>query len=82
MVQHNDVSRAELFNLLKAGQITLGGNRKLKIYGQLNCSSGKRMKKENRIFFKNETMAKQLGFRPCGQCMRDLYKGWKKRSTL
>lgn len=54
-----------------------GGNKKLKIYGNLSCASGKRMKKENRVFFKNETEAFQNGYRPCGLCMQKLYLQWK-----
>ena len=32
------------------------------------------MKKENRVFFRSETEAKQLGFRPCGHCMKLKYQ--------
>ena len=56
----------------------MAGNAKLKIYGKLNCASGKRMKAGNRIFFKNEEEALQSGFRPCGNCMKQAYKDWKK----
>jgi methylphosphotriester-DNA--protein-cysteine methyltransferase len=55
----------------------MAGNAKLKIYGKLNCTSGKRMKAANRIFFKNEEEALQTGFRPCGNCMKQAYKDWK-----
>jgi methylphosphotriester-DNA--protein-cysteine methyltransferase len=57
--------------------ITLGGNAKLKIYGLLSCSSGKRMKTVNRVFFQNEQEALADGYRPCGHCLREEYKVWK-----
>ncbi|WP_281166870.1 Ada metal-binding domain-containing protein [Segetibacter koreensis] len=50
---------------------------KLKIYGKLNCISGKRMLKQNRVFFCTEAEAIKNGFRPCGHCMRSDYKKWK-----
>jgi hypothetical protein len=65
--------------LLNAKRITLAGNLKLKIYGTLNCASGKRMKVENRIFFKSNEEAIAHGFRPCGHCMSEAYEKWKAR---
>jgi methylphosphotriester-DNA--protein-cysteine methyltransferase len=62
--------------LVHSGAIRLAGNRKLKIYGKLNCASGKRMKKANRIFFSSEQEAVNSGYRPCGHCMREAYKLW------
>jgi len=47
----------------------LAGNRKLKIYGTLDCYSGKRMKKKNRVFFLTELDALQCSYRPCKICM-------------
>jgi methylphosphotriester-DNA--protein-cysteine methyltransferase len=70
MIRHSDIPAHELHRLLKSGVFTFAGNRKLKIYGLLKCSSGKRMKKENRVFFTNEREAKNAGYRPCGNCMR------------
>jgi methylphosphotriester-DNA--protein-cysteine methyltransferase len=72
-------SRA-LYQLIAAGQIKLGGNKKLKIYGTLNCASGKRMKVENRILFKDEEEAIANNFRPCGNCLAAEYKIWKKNN--
>ena len=61
---------------------TLGGNKKLKIYGKLDCKSAlnwinKGYYLENRIFFENEEVAQELGYRPCGVCMKKEYKIWK-----
>ena len=67
-----------LKNLIDERKIQFAGNRKLKIYGTLNCSSGKRMKIENRVFFKSAEEAIDEGYRPCGHCMREEYLRWKK----
>jgi methylphosphotriester-DNA--protein-cysteine methyltransferase len=77
MFAHKDLASSNLFNQLKNKLILFAGNRKLKIYGTLHCISGKRMKKENRVFFKNETEAISIGFRPCGHCLPDRYRKWK-----
>ncbi|MDB5144839.1 MAG: metal-binding protein, partial [Mucilaginibacter sp.] len=50
--------------LINNGEVQLAGNSKLKIYGTLNCSSGKRMKTSNRVFFASEAEAKSMGYRP------------------
>ncbi|WP_428668568.1 Ada metal-binding domain-containing protein [Runella sp.] len=71
-----------LSTLIKNGEIRLGGNRALKIYGKLTCSSGKRLKIENRVFFKNAGEALQHGYRPCGHCMRQEYKVWKREAAI
>jgi methylphosphotriester-DNA--protein-cysteine methyltransferase len=77
MTNHNDITPEEVFSQIKSGQIAFGGNKNLKIYGKLNCKSGKRMKMQNRVFFKSETEAQECGFRPCGHCMREAYLVWK-----
>lgn len=77
MVIHSEISDSELFKKLLRKEICLGGNRNLKIYGTLNCASGKRMKRENRVFFTSEKEALQNEFRPCGHCMKQEYKKWK-----
>lgn len=83
MIRHVDLGATsfarsrQLFALISNGKVTLSGNARLKIYGQLNCRSGKRMKVDNRVFFADETAARQLGFRPCGHCMREEYERWK-----
>jgi methylphosphotriester-DNA--protein-cysteine methyltransferase len=69
-----------LQQLIITGKITLGGYQKNKIYGTLNCKSGKRMKTQNRVFFKDEQEAVAAGYRPCGNCMPDQYKQWKQNN--
>jgi methylphosphotriester-DNA--protein-cysteine methyltransferase len=78
VINHSDVPNKKLYDLIKNGEIHFAGNKKLKIYGQLNCSSGMRMKPENRVFFETEGEAIQLNFRPCGHCMNKKYRQWKK----
>ena len=78
MITHSELTKAEMREKIRNGTICFGGNLKLKIYGRLDCNSGKRMKKENRVFFKSKIEAVQLGFRPCGHCMNKEYKDWKK----
>lgn len=63
--------------LIRSGEIRYAGNRRLKIYGTLKCKSGKRMKKENRVFFTSIEEAEKEGYRPCGHCRKEEYKKWK-----
>jgi methylphosphotriester-DNA--protein-cysteine methyltransferase len=77
MIEHSTISKPDLISQIKAGKITLGGNKYLKIYGLLTCKSGKRMKKQNRVFFTSELEALQKGFRPCGHCMKITYHNYK-----
>ena len=51
MIKHLNLKNKELVSLIKKKNIQIGGNTKLRIYGTLHCKSGKRMKKENRVFF-------------------------------
>jgi methylphosphotriester-DNA--protein-cysteine methyltransferase len=76
MISHIDVG-SRLKQMIRAGEISLGGYKKGKIYGTLRCGSGKRMKKENRVFFKDEEDAVFHGYRPCAHCMPEKYKHWK-----
>jgi methylphosphotriester-DNA--protein-cysteine methyltransferase len=81
MMTHTELSTTGLQRKLHQREVMFAGNLKLKIYGTLHCSSGKQMKKENRVFFKNEKEAFKEGFRPCGHCMRKSFLLWK-RTTL
>lgn len=83
MIQHSEMGDSafersrQLKALVDKGEVKLAGNRKLKIYGTLNCASGKRMRMHNRVFFKSEEEAINIGYRPCGHCMRKAYLQWK-----
>ena len=45
----------------------------MKIFGTLDCKSGMRAKKENRIFFHFWNDAVAAGFRPCKLCKPTKY---------
>lgn len=77
MWEHIEIEKQEVFGLIKSKSIKFAGNKKLKIYGSLRCKSGKRMKKENRIFFTNEEDAISAGYRPCAHCLNKPYLNWK-----
>jgi hypothetical protein len=60
----------------------LGGHRKDKIYGTLDCKGAARWIAKGyyvkqRVFFANEQTAIAAGFRPCYECLREKYKEWK-----
>ena len=76
MIKHSELSSASVKKQIKNKEINLAGNSRLKIYGTLHCKSGKRMKKENRVFFKSEKDALEAGFRPCGNCLKEEYQKW------
>ena len=78
MITHEKLTKSELVRLIKSKKIILAGNIRLKIYGTLSCRSGKRMKKVNRVFFRGQKEATELGYRPCGHCMKALYNLWNK----
>ena len=77
MIRHDEIEQPELTGLIKKGELRLGGNANLKIYGQLDCKSGQRMLRKNRVFFESEGEALAKGYRPCGHCMRESYLVWK-----
>jgi methylphosphotriester-DNA--protein-cysteine methyltransferase len=77
MIQHSEISNTDLRRKISENKIRLGGNKKLRIYGTLSCKSGKRMKKEHRVFFISEKEATDNGYRPCGHCMKDKYQKWQ-----
>ena len=77
MLYHAEIANRDLRSKIKRREICFAGNKKLKIYGLLNCCSGKRMKRENRVFFLTEQEAIEHYFRPCGHCMKTEYKNWK-----
>jgi len=77
MIRHDALDDDDLRRLIAAGQIRYGGNRHLRIYGRLDCASGKRMTRASRVFFRDEASARAAGFRPCGHCLRRAYAAWK-----
>jgi methylphosphotriester-DNA--protein-cysteine methyltransferase len=82
LTKHIEISDILLKSSIRKNEIILAGNLNLKIYGLLSCKSGKRMKKEHRIFFESEKTAIKNGYRPCGHCMKEKYKNWKDGSIF
>lgn len=64
---------------------TLGGHRRTKVYGRLDCPGALSLIRrgmnvvEHRVFFADEETAIAAGYRPCGHCMRAAYRAWKLR---
>ena len=81
MIRHNSIDDSEVLKAVKSGLIRYGGNRKQKIYGTLICKSGKRMKRQNRVFFENRKDAINNGYRPCGNCMKETCREWTSLSA-
>ncbi len=62
---------------------TIGGNRRSRIYGRLDCPSALRTIArggyvKHRVFFLNEENAKSAGYRPCAVCMPEAFAQWKR----
>lgn len=61
---------------------TLGGHRRSRIYGRLDCAAAARALARggyaaHRVFFADEATAVRAGYRPCGVCLPDRYRDWK-----
>jgi AraC family transcriptional regulator of adaptative response / DNA-3-methyladenine glycosylase II len=61
---------------------TLGGHRKSKVYGRLDCPGALRWIAkghyvQHRVFFADEATALAAGFRPCGHCLRERHREFK-----
>src|SRR3954447_26588110 len=60
----------------------LGGHRRNRVYGRLDCPSALRWLAKGhivkqRVFFADEATAIAAGYRPCAVCMREEYRRWK-----
>ena len=61
---------------------TLGGNRRGKLYGRLDCRAALQAiarggYTKHRVFFLDEKTAVAAGYRPCAVCMPAQYAVWK-----
>ena len=62
---------------------TLGGHRKNRTYGRLDCKAARRALgtgtsyAQQRVFFKDEATARAAVYLPCKTCMPDVYAAWK-----
>lgn len=75
---HDDLSDAEVRRLIQRRRIMLAGNRSRKVMGRLDCSSGRRMHRKNRILFPHAFIGTRSGYRPCGHCCRNAHWRWKR----
>lgn len=62
---------------------TLGGYRRNRIYGRLECPAALRAIArggyvKQRVFFLNEEHAQAAGYRPCALCLPAAYAHWKR----
>jgi methylphosphotriester-DNA--protein-cysteine methyltransferase len=62
---------------------TIGGHRKNKIYGRLDCAGAARWIAKGhyvkqRVFFAEEATAVAAGYRPCANCMPEAYAAWRR----
>ena len=60
----------------------LGGHRRRRIYGRLDCPTALRHIPAgryvgHRVFFADEPTAISAGYRPCHDCLPDAYARWK-----
>ncbi len=65
---------------------TLGGHRRSRIYGRLDCPAALSALRrggyaEHRVFFADEPTAVAAGYRPCGRCLREEYRAWMVRAS-
>lgn len=65
---------------------TLGGHRRGKVYGRLNCRAAQRAIADggyvkNRVFFADEQTALAAGYRPCAVCLPEKYRAWKTKQA-
>ncbi|MFJ1973986.1 Ada metal-binding domain-containing protein [Streptomyces sp. NPDC087903] len=61
---------------------TLGGHRRMRLYGRLDCVSALRAIARgqyvaHRVFFLDEASAVAAGYRPCARCLPQQYARWK-----
>jgi len=66
---------------------TLGGHRRTKLYGRLDCAGAQRWIARghyvrHRVFFADEATAIAAGYRPCANCMPELYGEWKRSRAM
>lgn len=60
----------------------LGGHRRNRIYGRLDCAGAARWIAKghyvrHRVFFADEATAVAAGYRPCARCLPEAYRAWK-----
>jgi len=66
---------------------SLGGHRRQKGYGRLDCPSAlwwiaRGHYVRHRVFFADEATAIAAGYRPCATCMPEAYRRWKRKGDV
>lgn len=61
---------------------TLGGHRRTRLYGRLDCRTARQAIARggyvrHRVFFADEATAVAAGYRPCAVCLPERYRAWK-----
>ena len=64
----------------------LGGHARTRVYGRLDCPVAlsllrRHFTPRHRVFFADESVAIAAGYRPCGACLREKYREWKRTGT-
>ena len=77
MIRHDHIDGAALHRMIWDGRLTFAGNRRLKIFGRLDCRAGRRLARANRVFFTSRSEAERSGYRPCARCLPAAYDVWK-----
>ncbi len=62
---------------------TLGGHRRTRVYGRLDCRTALRAIDHggyvaHRVFFADESTARAAGYRPCAVCLPAEHAAWKR----
>ena len=82
-VKHYRLVGPDGADLLSVTPGTLGGHRRTRVYGRLDCRVALSLiargfdVRRHRVFFADEATAVAAGYRPCGACLRDEYRRWK-----
>jgi metal binding Ada-like protein len=66
---------------------TLGGHRRNKIYGRLDCRGAamwiaRGHYVRQRVFFADEATAVAAGYRPCARCLPAAYAAWRQSGAV
>jgi hypothetical protein len=61
---------------------TLGGHRRNRLYGRLDCRTARRALAAggyvaDRVFFADAATAEAAGYRPCAVCLPEAYAAWR-----
>jgi len=77
VIRHDHIDEAALHRMIRNGRLTFAGNRRLTIFGRLDCRAGRRLARANRVFFASRSEAEGHGYRPCARCLPAAYHVWK-----